>query len=1043
MPDDKALTKMIVLVLTLIAMLLAIPESRAQTPAQARPMITGAIVETSLATLSGNTRSEANASNDRGRVADNLPLDHMLLQLKRPPEREQALTQLIDQLHDSTSANFHQWLTPNQFGAQFGPAASDIQQVAGWLQAHGFRVNVNYPSGMVIDFSGTAGQVRTAFHTEIHNLQVNGVTHIANMSDPQIPAALVQAVAGVVSLHDFRPHPMLVPKLNYTGGNCSKVFTTCFAVTPPDLATIYNFNPLFNAGFSGQGQTIYLIEATDLYPLNAPTTDWNTFRSTFGLSRFTSGSLSEQQPQPPPNYGDQNCMNPGVISGDSPAEAILDAEYSSAGAPSAAIVIAACASSQTTFGGLFALQNLINGSNPPAIISLSQGNCETNIGATFNETTRVAYQQGVAEGTSIFVSAGDAAGPFCDQTMPVATHGIGVNGLASTPYNVAVGGTDFSDTYSGTTGTYWNLSNTSTGGSAKSYIPEIPWNDSCASQLFATAYLGSTGITYGPSSLCNILLQPQNSTLAAIYFNIVGGSGGPSGCFTGATSPTGSLVVSGTCAGTPKPSWQTGVVGIPNDGVRDLPDVSMFAADGAWSHTYIYCFSDTATGAGGSVCTPNNPSTWSHAGGTSFGAPIMAGVQALVNQFTGAKQGNPNYKYYALAGTEYGASGSSACNSSKGNAVGSSCIFYDVTLGDNDSPCTGSNNCYLDGATVGVLSTSNSSYAPAYKTTTGWDFATGLGTINVNNLVRAWNNPSSAWPKLADSHDFNGDGTSDILFLDTSGDVAVWLINGTTVTSKAFAATGVPPNWSIVGQRDFNGDGKADILWTDTAGDVAIWLMNGTQVVSPTIIGNVPTNWAIVGTGDFNGDGYGDILWRDTAGDVAIWLMNGTQAMSKTIIGTIPTNWTIVGTGDFNGDGNTDILWRDTSGNVAIWLMNGTQVVSQAVVANAPLNWTIVGTGDFNGDGKSDILWRDTGGDVAIWFMNGTTLASGAGVTNVPLNWTIVGTGDYNGDGKSDILWQDAGGDLAVWFMNGATISSAAGLGNVPTVWSPQSANAE
>jgi pro-kumamolisin-like protein/VCBS repeat protein len=1018
MPDDTVLTKMIVLALTLTAMLLAVPEGRAQTSTLARPMITGAIVETNLTTLSGNTRPEASAANDRGRVADNLPLEHMLLQLKRPAAQELALTQLIEQLHDPASASFHQWLTPNQFGTQFGPAASDIQQITGWLQARGFSVNVTYPSGMVIDFSGTADQVRTAFHTEIHKLQVNGASHIANMSDPQIPAALAPAVVGIVSLNDFMPRPNVVKRLEPLV-NADYTASGQYIVTPPDLATIYNFNPLFNAGTSGQGQTIYLIEDTNLFTNN----DWTTFRSTFGLSGYTGASLSTVHPAPP--SGSNNCSNPGTNGND--GEAILDAEYASAAAPSAAIVMATCTDT-TSFGGLIAIQNLINGSTPPAIISLSYGECEAYNGAANNAAYNAIYQQGVAEGTSIFVSTGDQDAGVCNGATSAVTLGIGVNAFASTQYNVAVGGTDFSDTYSSTNSTYWNASNTSTDGSAKSYIPEIPWNDSCASLLIAQKHNYNT--TYGSSGYCNNGGPLSNG----------GGSGGPSGCATGTASTSG--VVSGSCKGYAKPSWQTGVVGIPSDGVRDLPDVSLFAANGAWNHYYVYCWSDA--GNGGTACT-GAPSGWSGAGGTSFASPIMAGVQALVNQHTGAKQGNPNYKYYQLAATEYGASGSSACNSSKGNAVASSCIFYDVTLGDNDTDCTGTNNCYRPSGTYGVLSTSNSSYAPAYGTTTGWDFATGIGTVNVNNLVMGWNTTVTTLvpTKLQDTHDFNGDGFSDILWRDSGGDVAMWLMNGSTIAAGAGLGN-VPNNWSIVGQRDFNGDGKADILWTDTSGDVAMWFMNGTTLSSGAIVTTgVPNNWTIVGTGDFNGDGYADILWRDTAGDLAIWFMNGSTMTSAVGLGNVPNNWTVVGTGDFNGDGKADILFRDTSGNVAIWLMNGSTVVSAAVVANAPTYWTIVGTGDFNGDGKSDILWRDSGGDMAIWFMNGTTLASGAGITNVPAYWTVVGTGDYNGDGKSDILWQDTGGDMAIWFMNGATISSAAGLGNVPTVWSPQSANSE
>ena len=207
------------------------PSAHAQQPAgsPAQPMITGQIVETNLVTLSGNTRPEANAANDRGRVADNLAMPHMLLQLRRPAAQEQALVTLIDQLHDRKSPNFHHWLSAAEVGAQFGPAASDIQTITGWLQQQGFAVNVVYPNGMVIDYSGTAGQVRVAFHTEIHDLIADGVAHIANMTDPQIPSALAPAVVGIVGLNDFRPHPLFAhnPLYDSTGGH---------DMTPPDLA---------------------------------------------------------------------------------------------------------------------------------------------------------------------------------------------------------------------------------------------------------------------------------------------------------------------------------------------------------------------------------------------------------------------------------------------------------------------------------------------------------------------------------------------------------------------------------------------------------------------------------------------------------------------------------------------------------------------------------------------------------------------------------------------------------------------------------------
>jgi hypothetical protein len=684
-----------------------------------------------LVTLAGNTRPEARRQNDRGVVADSYPLEHMMLQLKRSPEQERELEKYIDDIQDESSPNFHRWLTAKEFGERFGLASQDLDTITRWLQSHGLKVNVVYENGLLIDFSGTAGQVRTAFHTEIHQLNVKGAKHIANMSDPQIPAALAPAVVGVVSLHDFMPHGQYKPRANYTissGGNEYE------AVVPTDLATIYNLNPLFSAGVSGQGQTIVLIEDTDLYS----TTDWNTFRSTFGLSSYTGGSLT--QIHPAPASGPNNCIDPKVNANGDDIEAALDVEYASAAAPSAAIELASCTDT-TTFGGLIALQNVLNGKTAsPALISMSYGECEAYNGATANAAYNAAYQQAVTEGVSVFVSAGDYGASMCGGDYYWAYTGIGVNGFASTPYNVAVGGTDFGDTYAGTNSTYWSSTNSSTYGSALSYVPEIPWNDSCASQLLAEFY--GYSVTYGDSGFCY-------SAEGMFYWDTSAGgtsagSGGPSGCATG--TPAGPGIVGGTCAGWPKPSWQS-LVGNPNDGVRDLPDVSLFAANGDWGHWYPFCLSDPSWGY---TCT-GTPETWAGAGGTSFVSPIMAGIQALVNQKTRERQGNPNPVYYSLAANEYGASGNTSCNSTLGNTAGSSCIFYDVTLGDTDIDCQGLYNCYWpnadesspDDPTVGSLTTdrTGNTFRDAYPTTTGWDFATGIGTINAANLVNNWPAP--------------------------------------------------------------------------------------------------------------------------------------------------------------------------------------------------------------------------------------------------------------------------------------------------------------
>jgi subtilase family serine protease len=702
----------------------------APSAAKPLPLVVSSVDESRLVTLAGNTHPKAKAKYDLGLLDEAFPIEHMQLVLKRSPDQEARLQSLIDQLHDRSSPQYHQWLTATDFGDRFGVASEDVAAVSSWLSSHGFTVDSVPTSRMYVEFSGTAGQVKEAFHTEVHSLEVGGVRHIANMSDPAIPAALAPVVAGIHALHDFMPHPLhrdlgAVQRSHATGtwSFANPAFTvndgssgTFYAVAPADFATIYNLNPLFSEGYRGAGQTIVVIEDTNIK--NA--SDVTSFRSAFGLSGY-KGTFTQVSPT-----GKTTCKSPGVNGAE--GEAALDAEWAGASAPDAAIELASCADTSTVFGGLIAVQNLINGTNPPKIMSISYGECESENGATANASYVSTYEQAASEGVSVFVSSGDEGAASCNADQDYATDGITVSGFASTPYNVAVGGTDFMDDYDAKEGgpalsKYWNASNGSTYASALSYIPEIPWNDSCASKLIYTA--SGYSQAYGSSGFCN------SSTGKADYLTTGAGSGGPS-------------------AYSAQPSWQTGVVGLPTSsgGKRYLPDVSLFAANGVWSHFYVYCMSDSAEG--GVACNYTNTTDILDlaAGGTSFASPALAGIQALVNQKTGEAQGNPNVTYYKLAAAEYGASGSTSCNSDQGTpksptAPSSSCIFNDVTAGDIDLPCTGTTNCYgytRSGRTTeyGALSTSSSSFSSAYPATTGWDYATGLGTVNAYNLVTNW-----------------------------------------------------------------------------------------------------------------------------------------------------------------------------------------------------------------------------------------------------------------------------------------------------------------
>jgi subtilase family serine protease len=649
-----------------------------------------AVDETTLVRLPGNTHIAARAEFDQGPVPEDFFMPHIQLQLKRTPERERALEEFIARLHDPNSPTFHKWLTAVEFGREFGPARLDIDTVVDWLRSHGFDIGKVYASGMLIDFSGTAAQVRDAFHTQIHRYNVDGVEHTANAGDPEIPAALELIVAGPASLYSFRRHAHVRrPHLTETFHGDTEYY-----LTPADFATIYNVAPLWAAGITGKGRTVAVLEDSDMLM-----SDWQTFVSSFGLASF-GGTFATVHP---------DCDDPGT-NGDE-IEVAVDAEGVSTFAPGAAVQVAACPSTRTTDGDITAAANLLDQANPPDVFSDSYGGCEAQNTRAYQALIAATWQQAVAEGVSVFVAAGDEGADECGYGRRFATTGISVDGTASTPYDVAVGGTDFSDVAGGAASAYWSTRNGPTGRSALSYIPEIPWNGTCASNILA-AYLGySSGLAF-----CN---SPEGE--GGFYQQVSdAGSGGPSSVYA-------------------KPSWQSGVLGVQADGWRDIPDVSLFASGGVYNQSIVSCMSDAAQGGVPCDYKSAEDTFYSSGGGTSCSAPSFAGIQALVDQRVGGRQGNPNPVLYGLAAGEY-ASGAAACNASNGNTIGASCIFYDVTAGDNDIPCkAGTPDCFsAAGDQYGVLSTSTAQESIAYSATPGWDFATGLGSVNVTNLVNAW-----------------------------------------------------------------------------------------------------------------------------------------------------------------------------------------------------------------------------------------------------------------------------------------------------------------
>jgi hypothetical protein len=514
------------------------------------------------------------------------------------------------------------------------------------------------------------------------------------MSNPSIPAALAPAIEGVVSMNNFKPRPMNQRRTDFTFAGCG---ANCFSLVPGDFQKIYNVSPLLTAGITGKGQTVVVVEDS-----NAFGTDWASYRTKFGLSSF-GGTFTTVHPN---SAG--NCTNPGTNGND--LEANLDVQMVTAIAPGAHVELASCTdgNSFATFGGLVAIENLVSAGSPPPIISMSYGVCEVLSGAAANAAFNSAFQSAAAAGVSVFVSSGDNAASVCARDFNggdgVSFPGIGVTGWGETQYNVSVGGTDFEDLYNDLKGglpqsTYWKSVNSTTFASAKSYIPEIPWNNSCAGFLLYDIE-GFSSAT-GASGFCN-------SSTGADFLSTVGGSGGPSTCAKGAGNPNFLFTENTTCTGYPKPSWQSGIFGNPADSVRDVPDVSLFAANGLWGHFITICYSDAVNG--GVPCT-GSPSGWVGIGGTSASTPELAAMQALVNQKWNIRAGNPNPTYYKIAKTEFGATGNKTCFSINQTQTVSKCVFYDITQGDININCQHngsvySADCFLpSGTTNGVLST--------------------------------------------------------------------------------------------------------------------------------------------------------------------------------------------------------------------------------------------------------------------------------------------------------------------------------------------------
>ena len=731
-----------------------------------RPLIVERVNENQLLTLKGNTPPVAEAKNDAGRVTPDLRMTDLILVLRRSPEQQAAFDAFVESQYDPGSPNFHHWLQANEVGEKFGPALADIATVSKWLESHGLSVDGISEDRMTIRFSGTAAQVESAFHTEIHNLVVKGERHISNMSDPQIPMALEAAVVGPKALHNFVPRPMhrtgAKVTLNQQTGKWERIPGTSpfdlagFAgaktipqpematngsgavyedMTPSDFATIYNVAPLWQSSIDGTGQTIAVVGRSDIN-----TADVASFRSLFGLPAKTPNII-------------HNGTDPGACTGttgsctlDDQVENTLDVEWSGAIAKNATIDLVVTQQTNSN-DPIYESANYVINHNTASVLSVSYGLCELGMGTANNTAYNNLWHTASSAGIAVFTATGDSGSPACDQGQSSSTpyganFGLSVSGVASTPYDTAVGGTDFTwcnPTPSGggcaSGSPYWAVSNNSTtGANAQSYLPEVPWNDTCTTPAGINYIKALQGIFGGASvtdaeSACNYIANNYLAILNAhagnpdlsFFVNVEGAGGGASNCTTSDGSHPSSCT-----GGYATPSWQTGVTGLPGDGKRHVPDVSFFAGAGFFNSAYIVCVSAAGTCLTSTSATSGQ--TAQEIGGTSVSTPAMAGVMALINQKAGSAQGNPNSVLYHLAAQQT----YSSCKSETGT-VSNGCYFNDVDAGTIAMPCeSGSPNCTVgtSGDAYGVLS--------GFAAGVGYDSATGLGSLNVANVVNAW-----------------------------------------------------------------------------------------------------------------------------------------------------------------------------------------------------------------------------------------------------------------------------------------------------------------
>jgi subtilase family serine protease len=726
------------------------------------PRVTQTIDTQALSTLAHTRPSSLSRATPKSLVDDRMQMNHLQLVLQPSALRRAQLEALIEQQHDPKSPRFHQWITPGQYGKTFGVLDSDVTAVTSWLKSQGLTVNGVYPNNRTIDFSGKVSVVNQAFHTQEQHFQIDGADYVANATDISVPKALQSVIIGVMGLSNYGAKPMASSARTGTWNPKTHRFdlpvtaksaamarvpvpqavqsSGVRGLVPDDFATMYGVSTIRGNGVTGQGITIALVETGIM-----SATGWNNFVSQFNLGSY-GGTFTYVQPE----LNDStlnNCIKPYslILGQDDDIESVVDTESATAIAPGANIIDAACANVwvedppaglppiPNIYEGMYiAANNLVNSVAigeygeyyvGPDILSASFGFSESETTDVDKAEVDALWAQADAEGTSVFVSSGDW-GPVVNGV------GLDANSLATSPHVTAVGGTGLADVLDGTTSRFFSPTPNAAYGTALGYVPEIPWNESCANGVAAKA----AGYASAPA-YCQFLLSVD-----------------PNGYYLSFTASTG-----GASKVDIKPWWQKQVYNTAPDGVRDVPDVALFAGSYNGNTAEVVCTKNYR-------CTPGFTQPVNLAEGTSVSAPLFAGIQALIDQGLVMRgmpkdQGNAAPALYAIAATEYGVRNGSvpaslaACSADNSTSSNNSCVFHNITRGTNSTECfqeTGASiltpNCYFIGevggvAQVGLTSLNMTQYGPqskAYSAQPGWSFASGLGSVNARNLLIAW-----------------------------------------------------------------------------------------------------------------------------------------------------------------------------------------------------------------------------------------------------------------------------------------------------------------